>query len=46
MYGQYNEIQPMAVKGQTDNWQHSAGRVCFERTIDKQLYPPFSKITK
>lgn len=22
-----------------DNWQHTAGRVCFERTIDPQLYP-------
>ena len=25
------------------NWDHAAGRVCFERTIDKQLYPPFTK---
>lgn len=32
------------VKGQIDNWQHSAGRVCFERTIDKQLYPPVNKL--
>lgn len=22
-----------------DNWDHSAGRVCFDRTIDPQLYP-------
>lgn len=29
--------------GYTDNWAHTAGRVCFERTIDKQLYPPFNK---
>ena len=44
-YGQYGEARPLAVpaKGQQDNWQHSAGRGCFERTIDKQLYPPFSK---
>jgi hypothetical protein len=27
----------------SQNWDHEAGRVCFERTIDKQLYPPFSK---
>ena len=27
-----------------DNWSHSDGRVCFERTIDKQLYPPLNKI--
>ena len=31
------------VKDYMQNWQHEAGRVCFERTIDKQLYPPFSK---
>ncbi len=24
----------------SQNWDHSAGRVCFERTIDQQLYPP------
>ena len=28
-----------------ENWQYSAGRSCFERTIDKQLYPPLN-ITK
>ena len=44
-YGRYNEVQPIAypTKGQSDNWQHSAGRACFERTIDKQLYPPLNK---
>jgi len=26
------------------NWNHDAGRVCFERTIDKELYPPFKKM--
>ncbi|MCX6721949.1 MAG: DUF5671 domain-containing protein [Candidatus Staskawiczbacteria bacterium] len=25
------------------NWDHAAGRVCFKRTIDKQLYPPLTK---
>ena len=30
-YGEYQQ-----------NWDHSAGRVCFERTIDKQLYPPLN----
>ena len=24
----------------SQNWDHEAGRVCFERKIDKQLYPP------
>ena len=42
MYG-YVEPRAYPSKGQADNWQHSAGRVCFERTIDKQLYPPSSK---
>lgn len=26
-----------------DNWQHDAGRICFDRTIDPQRYPPYSK---
>jgi len=26
-----------------DNWQHPAGDYCFQRTIDKQLYPPLNK---
>lgn len=26
-----------------DTWQHAAGEVCFERTIDPERYPPFSK---
>ena len=25
------------------SWQHGSGRTCFERTIDKELYPPDSK---
>lgn len=24
-----------------DNWQHGAGQVCFDRTIDPSFYPPF-----
>lgn len=26
------------------NWNHPAGRFCFERKIDKELYPSFKKI--
>jgi hypothetical protein len=26
------------------NWDHEAGRVCFERTIDPELYPPVSTV--
>ena len=25
----------------SQNWEHGAGNVCFERTIDPDLYPPF-----
>ena len=43
----YSPTLPRAVYNSegkpSDNWQHSAGRVCFERTIDKQLYPPLNK---
>ena len=44
-YSQYNQARPVTapVKGSMDVWAHTAGRVCFERTIDKQLYPPVSK---
>ncbi len=28
--------------GVSQNWEHSQGRVCFERQIDKQLYPPIN----
>ena len=29
--------------GINENWQHGAGRTCFMRTIDKDLYPPLNK---
>jgi hypothetical protein len=28
---------------QSDSWQHAAGRACFVRTIDPQLYPPIKQ---
>lgn len=42
---QYGEVRPMSniTKG-IENWEHPAGRYCFERTIDKELYPPLNKI--
>jgi K+-sensing histidine kinase KdpD len=27
-----------------DNWQHGAGQVCFDRTIDPAFYPPMNKV--
>ena len=36
---------PETIKNITiDNWQHSSGRFCFKRTIDKQLYPPLNMV--
>ena len=29
--------------GVNDSWNHEAGRTCFERTIDPEIYIPFSK---
>jgi len=32
--------------GVNDSWDHQVGRTCFERTIDKDLYPPYPKVLK
>ncbi len=32
--------------GTNDSWYHEAGRTCFERTIDPDLYPPYPKPAK
>lgn len=29
--------------GVNESWNHEIGRTCFERTIDKDIYPPFEK---
>lgn len=29
--------------GVNDSWDHEAGRTCFTRTIDKDIYPPYPK---
>ncbi|MEI8270007.1 MAG: hypothetical protein WCG45_01435, partial [bacterium] len=31
------------ISGINESWNHEAGRICFERTIDKDIYPPLSK---
>jgi len=36
-------VMPVPVGGKIgapDNWQHGAGRTCFDRTIDPSFYPP------
>jgi uncharacterized membrane protein len=35
-------LYPVGI-GIGQNWDHSSGRVCFERTIDKQLYPVLNR---
>ncbi len=40
---EFRAIEPMPIEtklGTQDNWQHGAGEVCFERTIDPAFYPP------
>lgn len=43
----YAAVAPveMGVKGSplSDNWWHQAGHQCFDRTIDPERYPPYSK---
>ncbi|MFA5744707.1 MAG: DUF5671 domain-containing protein [Candidatus Paceibacterota bacterium] len=37
------EFAPMRGKGMMqDNWEHAAGQVCFDRTIDPSFYPPLN----
>ncbi|MSU74522.1 hypothetical protein EXS57_01950 [Candidatus Kaiserbacteria bacterium] len=46
MYSETRAMMPTPVgdKGMMqDNWSHSAGTVCFDRTIDPSFYPPFTK---
>lgn len=39
----YEGPVPVTKNLYSQSWDHSAGRVCFERTIDKQLYSPLNK---
>lgn len=36
-------VMPGITYKQEENWRHEAGDVCFSRTIDPELYPPFEK---
>lgn len=35
--------RPYPGGGTNESWDHQAGRTCFERTIDKDMYPPYPK---
>ena len=39
---QANIAKPIGLD-RNDNWNHGAGKVCFERNIDPELYKPISK---
>ncbi len=45
----YEKAQDVAVSsypymgGLNESWDHESGRTCFVRTIDRDMYPPFSK---
>ncbi len=41
----YSVARPVTdpVMGKEDNWQHGAGEVCFDRTIDPERYPPYTR---
>lgn len=32
--------------GMNESWDHQAGKTCYERTIDKDIYPPYPKPDK
>lgn len=41
---QSSVLSPRPVDGYLDeNWQHSVGETCFDRTIDPELYPPIKR---
>jgi hypothetical protein len=38
------ESMPVRAYGSLDgNWEHGVGKVCFERVVDPERYPPFDK---
>lgn len=38
-----NVSYPYPGGGTNESWNHQEGRTCFERTIDKDMYPPYPK---
>ncbi|MHB1086180.1 MAG: DUF5671 domain-containing protein [Minisyncoccota bacterium] len=39
----YSVAMPVSLSAE-DNWQHEAGEVCFDRTIDPEKYPSYEKL--
>jgi len=42
-YGKNVPVPAMYQREISQNWNHEAGRVCFDRIIDQQFYPPLMK---
>jgi heme/copper-type cytochrome/quinol oxidase subunit 4 len=46
----YTNTMPTSLEinrvGGNESWNHDVGRTCYSRTIDKDIYPPFSKTNK
>ncbi len=40
--GEVSVAEPYRYEGE-GNWSHEAGEVCFDRTIDPERYPPYTK---
>lgn len=44
----YGQTMPVRYKGDGmsvgENWKHGVGRTCFDRTIDREMYPPFKSM--
>jgi hypothetical protein len=38
-----SETNVLPQGGVNESWSHEAGRTCFTRTIDKDIYPPYKK---
>lgn len=41
--GTTSAVAPYPGSGMNDSWDHQGGRTCFSRTIDRDIYPPFTK---
>lgn len=39
----YSAAEPAYPSGAGDSWDHQAGRTCYARTIDPDIYPPYKK---
>lgn len=40
---EYLSARPYAAPSEQDIWEHTAGEQCFDRTIDPERYPPYTK---